>query len=54
MIIWIIVLAIYLIGAFVAWGKIKSWNNKTYEKIGATIIWPLIGILYGIHWLNNQ
>lgn len=46
MIIWIVLLVVYLIGVYIAWGKIMSWNNTTLEKIGLTIIRPLAGLLH--------
>ena len=53
--IWIILaIIIYLAGAWFAWGKIKNWEHPVWEKVAFTGIWPLVGILYGIHWLHNQ
>jgi len=49
-----IILALYIIGVFVAYNKIKEWNNNTVEKVFFSIVWPPILILYGIHWLYNK
>ena len=51
----IIVLAIvYVLGIFVAYKKMKNWNNKTGEKVWFAVLWPLTAILYGIHVIHNM
>ena len=49
-----LIIAIYIIGGFVAYKKIESWSHPMYEKIIFSVIWPLVGLLYGIHWLHNK
>lgn len=48
---WIVV---YIVGAFVTYGKVKSWSNPTIDKIFAVAFWPLTAVLYGIHWIHNK
>jgi hypothetical protein len=49
-----IILSLYIIGIFVAYNKIKEWDNNEFEKVFFSIIWPLVLFLYGIHWLHNK
>ena len=49
-----IILALYIIGVFVAYNKINEWDNNEFEKVFFSIIWPLVLILYGIHWIHNK
>lgn len=49
-----IIIALYVVGIFVAYEKIKDWNVNGFEKIAFSIIWPLILILYGIYCINNK
>ena len=52
---WILlIVAIYLIGVWVAWQKIKWWKNPWYEKADFILLWPLTLILYGIYLLHNK
>ena len=50
----IILIALYVLGAVFAYNKMKNWSHTTIEKIGFAAIWPLVGILYGIHYLHNK
>lgn len=47
---WIVALIIYLIIAYFVYGfKIQYWDNHPkWEKIAFSIMWPCVGILYGI------
>lgn len=47
------VLAIWIIGAVIAWFIIKKWNNPMSEKIYFTLVWPLIIPLFIIHYFHN-
>jgi hypothetical protein len=52
--IYVIILAVWLVGVFISYNKyIKNWDNKEYEKIIFSLIWPLILPLYGIYYLNK-
>lgn len=48
------ILIIYVIGIFVAYKKMENWKHSKYEKVFFSFIWPLVLILYGIHWLHNN
>ena len=50
----VILILVWLIGALLAWAKMDEWPQKWYERIGFSIIWPLMLILYGIHYLHNK
>lgn len=50
----VIILAVYIIGILVAYNKIRKWDKTGFEKVFFSIIWPLVLILYGIHWLHNK
>lgn len=56
MIYWIIFIAIYVIGFVITWFKVKKYftNNTWYEKAVACILWPVILILYLIHYFHNK
>ena len=51
--IYAIILVFYVIGIFVASQKMKEWKHPKYQKVVFSVIWPLVLILYGIHWLHN-
>ena len=53
-IIWIILAIVYVIGIFVAYNMMKDWEHHVVEKVVFAIIWPLVGFLYGIHYLHNK
>lgn len=50
----IILIVIYIIGGFVAFRMMKDWPHGIDEKIVFAIIWPLVLVLYGIHYLHNK
>ena len=50
----IILIFVYVIGIFVAYNKIKEWKHNWFEKTVFITVWPLVAILYGIHWLHNK
>jgi hypothetical protein len=56
--IWIVVIAVWLIGMVVSYFEVfKKWDDEDanqFEKLWYSFVWPLIGILYGIHWLHNK
>ena len=56
MIYWIIAAVIWIIGIFVAYFTVISkWDGKSQaEKIYYSIIWPLLLLLYPIHWIYNS
>jgi hypothetical protein len=54
MIYWILFAVIYVVGIFVAYNKMQSWSHTKFEKVAFSVIWPLVAILYGIHWLHNN
>ncbi len=54
MIYWILFAVIYVVGIFVAYNKMQSWPHTKFEKVAFSVIWPLVAILYGIHWLHNN
>ena len=47
-------IALYIVGAVVAYKLMASWDSKWYARCMYALIWPLVGILYGIHWLHNN
>ena len=55
--IWIVVIAVWLIGMVVSYLEVfKKWDDEDanqFEKLWYSFVWPLVGILYGIHWLHN-
>ena len=55
MIYWIL-LAIWVVGLPVAWNIVskKMVKNTLPEKISATLLWPLTGLLYAVHWLHMK
>jgi len=48
-----ILLAVYVVGIFVAYRMMKEWKSSKFEKVFFSVIWPLVAILYGIHFLHN-
>lgn len=56
--IWIVVIAVWLIGMVVSYLEVlKKWGDEDasqFEKLWYSFVWPLVGILYGIHWLHNK
>ena len=55
--IWIVVIAVWLIGMVVSYLEVfKKWDDDAnqFEKLWYSFVWPLVGILYGIHWLHNK
>lgn len=50
----VILILVWLIGALLAWTKMEEWPQKWYERIGFSVIWPLMLILYVIHYLHNK
>lgn len=56
--IWIVVIAVWLIGVVVSYLEVfKKWDDEDanqFEKLWYSFAWPLVGILYGIHWLHNK
>lgn len=50
----ILLIVIYIIGGFVAFRMMKDWPHGIAEKIVFAIIWPLVLVLYGIHYLHNK
>ena len=49
-----IIIALYIVGIFVAYAMMKSWDKPKAEKVWYSIFWPLVGILYCIHWLHMK
>lgn len=49
-----LILIVYIIGIPVAYKKMESWDHNKFEKACFSIIWPLVLILYGIHYLHNN
>lgn len=49
-----IILAVYVVGVIVAYRKMKEWQHSKFEKVAFSLIWPLVAILYGIHYLHNR
>ena len=54
MMVTIILLLVYLLGAILAWPRVKGWNNDVFVKIVASLLWPLTLILYGIYWIHKK
>lgn len=52
--IYAIILVLYVIGILIAYRKMKEWEHPKYQKVAFSVIWPLVLILYGIHWLHNM
>ena len=50
----ILALAVYIVGILTAYRKMKDWKHSKYEKVAFSVIWPLVAVLYGIHWLHNR
>lgn len=50
----VVVLAIWAAGLPVAWRFVKKWNKCKAEKYALTVGWPLLAIVYGIHYLVNR
>jgi hypothetical protein len=51
----IIILAVWIVGIFVAYNKfISKWERSKGEKIYFSIIWPLVAPLYLIHLIHNK
>ena len=51
---WILELVIYFVGVLIAYQMMKKWPHAKFEKVIFSILWPLVAILYGIHWLHNK
>lgn len=53
--IWIVVIAVWLIGMVVSYLEVfKKWDDEDanqFEKLWYSFVWPLVGILYGIQRL---
>lgn len=45
---------LYIAGIFAAFRLLKKIFNTTFEKLWFSFLWPLVGILYGIHWLHMK
>lgn len=55
MIFWIIFFAIWILGIPFAYEKMRAWEGHSKFEISAfSVIWPLVGILYGIHWAHMK
>lgn len=55
MIFWIIFFAIWILGIPFAYEKMRDWEGHSKLEIsGYSVIWPLVGILYGIHWARKK
>lgn len=51
----ILLIALYIVGIVVAFMLMKDWkNHNMFEKCVWSLIWPLMAILYGIHWIHNK
>ena len=49
----LLIVLIYLVIAFVAYKYfISKWNNKEWEKVVFSLIWPLTLIVWGIYKLH--
>ena len=54
MIMWYIILAVWLIGIFVAYFcVINKWEKPTWEKVWLSVFWPLLIPLYIIHVIRK-
>ena len=49
-----IIAAVYIIGIFVAYEKMKEWEHPKWQKVIFAVFWPLLAVLYGVHWLHNK
>ena len=49
-----ILLAVYVAGAVIAYRKMREWKHSKFKKVAFSAIWPLVAILYGIHYLHNK
>ena len=47
-------LAIYVVGCFIAYKRMEEWKHSMFEKVAFSLIWPLVAILYCIHYLHNK
>lgn len=50
----IVLLVLYLAGAAVSFGLMKEWEHPKPVKCLWSLIWPLTGTLYVIHWIHNS
>ena len=49
----VLLVLLYLAGAFVSYKyAISKWDNKEWEKVAFSLIWPLTLILWGIYKLH--
>lgn len=49
-----IIITLYILCAVMAYRLMKSWDSPWYAKCLYALIWPLVGILYCIHWVHNK
>lgn len=55
MIFWIIFFAIWILGIPFAYEKMRDWEGHSKLEISVySVIWPLVGILYGINWARTK
>ena len=50
--IYYIIIAVWLIGAVIAYQLIKGWDNSKAEKVWYSIVWPVLIPLYVIHKIH--
>lgn len=54
--IWIILAVLYAVGVFASYDLFfRKWTDKSLaENVWYAVIWPLVAILYGIHWIHMK
>jgi len=49
-----LIIAVYIIGITVAYVTMKEWEQPKWQKAVFAVFWPLLAVLYVIHWLHNK
>lgn len=49
-----LIAAVYIIGIVVAYSMMEKWEQPKWQKVVFALFWPLLAILYVIHWLHNK
>lgn len=48
----VVIIIAYLICACIAYELLK--NENTFERVWFSLIWPITGLLYLVHWLHMK
>ena len=46
--------AVYIVGIAIAYSVMNDWGQPKWQKCVWAVFWPLVAILYGIHWIHNK